>query len=43
MEMGVKQKTAIENIFQKSANYKIIDVIKDYNNIERVIVAKRYG
>jgi len=43
MEIGYKQRLAIEDIFQKSQNYRIIDVIKDYNNIERVIVAKRYG
>jgi release factor glutamine methyltransferase len=43
MEIGFNQKNAIKNIFKNSANYKIIEVIKDYNNIERVIVAKRYG
>ncbi len=40
MEMGFNQKDHIKNIFQKSANYKIIEVIKDHNNIDRVIVAK---
>ena len=43
MEMGFNQKYAIKNIFKNLANYKIIDVIKDYNNIDRVVVAKRYG
>jgi len=43
MEMGFNQKEAIEDILQKSENYKIIDVVGDYNNIERVLVAKRYG
>jgi release factor glutamine methyltransferase len=43
MEMGFNQKEAIEDILQKSGNYKIIDAVRDYNNIERVLVAKRYG
>jgi release factor glutamine methyltransferase len=43
MEMGFNQKEAIENILQKSGNYKMIEVVGDYNNIERVMVAKRYG
>ena len=41
MEMGFKQAQAIKNIFQNSGNFEIIEVIKDYNNIERVVVAKR--
>lgn len=40
MEMGFGQYPAIKNIFQRSGGFKIIDVIKDYNDIERVIVAK---
>jgi len=43
IEIGFQQKEAIEEIFQKSPAYKIIEVVKDYNNIERVMVAKRYG
>ncbi|MBU4346874.1 MAG: peptide chain release factor N(5)-glutamine methyltransferase [Candidatus Omnitrophica bacterium] len=47
MEMGFDQKEAIKNIFQNSENFKIIDVVQDYNNIDRVIIAQmkkaRYG
>lgn len=41
MEMGFGQKDAIENIFQKSGNFKIIEVVKDYNDIERIIITRR--
>lgn len=40
MEMGFKQKRKIKNIFQKYENFEIIEVIKDYNNIDRVIIAR---
>jgi release factor glutamine methyltransferase len=40
MEMGYNQRNAIENIFQKSECFEIIEVVKDYNDIERVIVAQ---
>jgi release factor glutamine methyltransferase len=40
MEMGFNQKDAIENIFKRSLNFKIIETVKDYNNIDRVVVAK---
>jgi len=43
LEIGFNQREAIENIFQASANFKIIAVKKDYSNIDRVIVAKRRG
>lgn len=43
MEMGFGQKAAIENIFQRSADFEIIEIVKDYNKIDRVIVAKKYG
>jgi len=43
IEIGFQQKEAIEEIFQKSPAYQIIEVIKDYHNIERVVVAKKYG
>ncbi len=39
MEMGFNQKDAIKNIFQNSLCFEIIESIKDYNNIDRVIVA----
>lgn len=41
MEMGFNQAEAIKNIFQKSGVFEIIELIKDYNNIERAIVAKK--
>jgi len=41
MEMGFNQKEAIKNIFQKSGYFEIIELIKDYNNIDRVIIAKK--
>lgn len=45
MEMGFNQKEKIEDIFQKAKNFKILEIVKDYNNIDRVIVAKKrqYG
>jgi len=43
IEIGFQQKEAVEEIFQKSPAYQIIEVIKDYHNIERVVVAKKYG
>ena len=41
MEMGFNQKDAIKNIFQKSGYFEIINSIKDYNNIDRVIIAQK--
>jgi len=41
MEMGFGQRASIENIFQKSEIFEIIKIVKDYNNIERVIIAKK--
>ncbi len=41
MEMGFGQRGAIENIFKSLGNFEIIDIVKDYSNIDRVIVAKR--
>jgi release factor glutamine methyltransferase len=41
MEMGFNQKDDIKKIFQKSRVFEIIDVAKDYNNIERVVVARK--
>lgn len=39
LEAGFGQKSAIKNIFQKSGKFEIIDIIKDYNEIDRVIIA----
>jgi release factor glutamine methyltransferase len=41
MEIGFDQAGRIENIFKRSKKFKAIEIIKDYNNIERVIVARR--
>jgi release factor glutamine methyltransferase len=41
MEMGFNQKDAIKNIFQKSGYFEIIELINDYNNMDRVIIAKK--
>lgn len=41
MEMGFGQVEAIKNIFQKCKEFKIIEVAKDYNNIDRIMVLKR--
>lgn len=41
IEMGFNQRPAVENIFQKSGNFEIIEVVRDYNNIERVVVARK--
>jgi release factor glutamine methyltransferase len=43
MEMGFCQKGAIKNIFQNSKKFEIIEIVKDYNNIERVVVARKVG
>jgi len=43
MEMGFNQRKSIENIFKKSGNFQIIEIVKDYNNIDRVIVARKIG
>ncbi|OGX23436.1 MAG: protein-(glutamine-N5) methyltransferase, release factor-specific [Omnitrophica WOR_2 bacterium RIFCSPHIGHO2_02_FULL_45_21] len=47
MEIGFGQYDKIKNIFEKTGNFKIIDLVKDYNKIERVIIgqriAKKYG
>lgn len=41
LEIGYKQLTGVKNIFQKSARFEIIEAVKDYNNIDRVIAAKK--
>jgi len=41
MEMGYNQSKAIRNILRGSGIFAQIEVIKDYNNIDRVIVAKK--
>ncbi|MCM8795150.1 MAG: peptide chain release factor N(5)-glutamine methyltransferase [Candidatus Omnitrophica bacterium] len=41
MEMGFGQKEEIEKIFQKIRGLQIKEIVKDYKNIDRVIVLKR--
>lgn len=41
MEMGFGQRDEIGNIFQEVKNFRIREIIKDYNNIDRVIVAQK--
>ncbi|MFH0855770.1 MAG: peptide chain release factor N(5)-glutamine methyltransferase [Candidatus Omnitrophota bacterium] len=43
MEIGFGQKAGIEGIFRDSGGFKIIETIKDYNNIDRVIAARKAG
>ncbi|MBU1090922.1 MAG: hypothetical protein KKC42_03675, partial [Candidatus Omnitrophica bacterium] len=41
LELGFNQLNAVRNIFLNSKNFQILEVVKDYNNIDRIIVAKR--
>ncbi len=41
IEIGFDQAENIKNIFQKSGNFEIIEVMRDYSNIDRVIIAKK--
>jgi release factor glutamine methyltransferase len=46
MEMGFGQAEPIKKIFLKSGKFEIIDIIKDYSGIDRVIITrknKNYG
>jgi len=38
LEMGFGQRSGIEDILRKSKNFEIMEIVKDYNNIERVVV-----
>lgn len=40
LEIGFGQKDAVKEIFQNSGYFEIIEVIKDYNNLDRVIVSR---
>jgi len=40
MEMGFNQCSAIKEIFNSCGKFRIVEVIKDYTHIDRVIVAK---
>jgi len=41
MEIGLNQLGPVKNIFLKSPSLKIIQVIKDYSGIDRVVVARK--
>lgn len=41
MEMGFGQRKCIEDILKDTKHFNIIEIIKDYNNIDRIIVAKK--
>lgn len=41
MEMGFNQCMGIKGVFKSSGKFEIIEVIKDYNRIDRVIVARK--
>jgi release factor glutamine methyltransferase len=41
MEIGYSQRKGIEDIFSKHSPFNIVEVIKDYNNLDRVIVARK--
>ena len=41
LEMGYNQGIPIQEIFRQSGNFKILKVVPDYGNIERVIVAQK--
>lgn len=39
MEIGFGQAKAVENMLKKSGKFEIIEIVRDYNNIERVMVS----
>lgn len=41
LEMGFGQKQGVKNIFQKGGLFEIIEVIQDYNRIDRVAVIQK--
>ena len=41
LEVGFNQLKALEEIIKIDANFSIREVAKDYNNIERTIMAKK--
>lgn len=43
LEMGFNQREDIKNMLQNSGNFEIIEVVKDYSNIDRVIVAQYFN
>jgi release factor glutamine methyltransferase len=43
LEMGFNQRKAIEKIIDASRRFSIVRIIRDYNNIERVVVLQKSG
>jgi len=43
LEMGFTQRKAIEKIAQASGRFSLVRVVRDYKNIERVVVLKKAG
>lgn len=41
IEIGFNQKEVLKNIFQKYADFEIIEVVKDYNGLERVMIVQK--
>jgi release factor glutamine methyltransferase len=41
MEMGLGQRASIKNFVKKSARLKLVEIIKDYSNIERIIITRK--
>ncbi|MCU0651055.1 MAG: hypothetical protein MUC52_02345 [Candidatus Omnitrophica bacterium] len=41
MEMGFDQAEDVRKIIEASKKYNVIEVIRDYNNIQRIIVAQK--
>jgi len=40
-EIGYNQKDAVADIFKNSGNFRVLEAIRDYNNIDRVVVAEK--
>ena len=40
LEIGFDQKRKVENIFKNSGHFEIIEFIKDYSGIDRVVIAR---
>jgi len=41
LEIGFGPKCKIKNICEESGNFKIIDIVKDYNGIDRCLIARK--
>ncbi len=41
LEIGYGQTTAIRGLIESAGSYRDVEIIKDYNNIDRVVFAKR--